>query len=179
MSLEFGGVDAYETPQQYAGMRGVISVELRARTAVLDAHSGLGGSIFPNAAWRLVWALATLKGPDEHIRLPGFYDRVRPPTARDLALLAAMPDPAPDYLERYQLPGFLKGLTGGVALKQAEIFEPTCTINGLTSGYQGIGVKTVLPAEASAKLDFRLVPDQRPAGSCRAAPHPLGARGIR
>ncbi len=111
---EFGGVDAYETPQQYAGMRGVISVELRARTAVLDAHSGLGGSIFPNAAWRLVWALATLKGPDEHIRLPGFYDRVRPPTARDLALLAAMPDPAPDYLERYQLPGFLKGLTGGV-----------------------------------------------------------------
>ena len=61
---------------------------------------------------------------------------------------------------------FLKGLTGGVELRMAEVFEPTCTICGLTSGYQGPGSKTVLPARASAKVDFRLVPDQTPeAGS--------------
>ncbi len=60
------------------------------------------------------------------------------------------------------MPGFLKGLTGGLALKQAEVFEPTCTICGLTSGYQGAGAKTVLPAEARAKVDFRMVPDQTP-----------------
>jgi acetylornithine deacetylase/succinyl-diaminopimelate desuccinylase-like protein len=159
---EFGGVDAQGTPLQTVGMRGITYVELRVKTATLDAHSGLGGSIFPNAAWRLVWALNTLKGQDERIRLPGFYDRVRPPTARDLELLAALPDAAPDYLERYGLPGFLKGLTGGVELKRSEVFEPTCTICGLTAGYQGPGSKTVLPAEASAKVDFRLVPDQRP-----------------
>jgi acetylornithine deacetylase/succinyl-diaminopimelate desuccinylase-like protein len=57
---------------------------------------------------------------------------------------------------------FLKGLEGGVALRIAEVFEPTCTICGLTSGYEGPGSKTVLPARASAKVDFRLVPDQMP-----------------
>ena len=70
-------------------MRGICYVELRARTATQDAHSGLGGSIFPNAAWRLTWALASLKGPDERVRIPGFYDNVVPPTARDLELLDA------------------------------------------------------------------------------------------
>lgn len=159
---EFGGVDAFDVPMQTVGMRGICYVELRVKTATLDAHSGLGGSIFPNAAWRLVWALNTLKDQDERIRIPGFYDRVRPPSERDLELLAALPDPADDYLERYGLAGFLKGLTGGVRLKAAEVFEPTCTICGLTSGYQGPGSKTVLPAEAIAKVDFRLVPDQQP-----------------
>jgi acetylornithine deacetylase/succinyl-diaminopimelate desuccinylase-like protein len=160
---EFGGVDADENPLLYAGLRGICYVELSARTATLDAHSGLGGSIFPNAAWRLVWALNTLKGPDERIRIPGFYDDVLPDTSRDLELLAAIPDQAADYLTRYGLERFLLGRTGGVELKRAEVFEPTCTICGLTSGYQGPGTKTVLPAEASAKVDFRLVPAQRPA----------------
>ena len=91
---EFGGVDEDGTPMQYTGMRGICYVELRAKTGTLDAHSGLGGSIFPNAAWRLAWALNTLKGPDERIRIPGFYDNVVPPTARDLELLDAMPDRA-------------------------------------------------------------------------------------
>ncbi len=159
---EFGGVDASDTPVQTVGMRGICYVALSVRTATVDAHSGLGGSIFPNAAWRLVWALNSIKGPDGRVRLPGFYDQVAPPTARDLELLAALPDPAPDYLARYGLAGFLNGLTGGVALKATEVFEPTCTICGLTAGYQGPGSKTVLPAEASAKVDFRLVPNQRP-----------------
>jgi acetylornithine deacetylase/succinyl-diaminopimelate desuccinylase-like protein len=57
---------------------------------------------------------------------------------------------------------FLRNLTGGVDLRLAEVFEPTCTICGLTSGYQGEGSKTVLPCRASAKVDFRLVPDQTP-----------------
>jgi len=160
---EFGGVDADGVPLLHAGMRGICYVGLRARTASLDAHSGIGGSIFPNAAWRLVWALNTLKDPDERIRIPGFYDDVQPATARDLELLAAIPDPSADYLERYGLEGFLGGRTGGVELKRAEVFEPTCTICGLTSGYQGPGTKTVLPAEATAKVDFRLAPDQKPA----------------
>ena len=149
-------------PIQTVGMRGICYVELRAKTATLDAHSGLGGSIFPNAAWRLVWALNTLKGPDERIRIPGFYDNILPPTARDLELLDALPDESQNYLKRYGLKGFLKGMTGGLGLKREEVFVPTCTICGLTSGYQGPGSKTVLPAEASAKVDFRLVPLQTP-----------------
>jgi len=159
---EFGGVNEEGVPFQTVGMRGICYVELRAQTGTLDAHSGLGGSIFPNAAWRLVWALNTLKGPDERIRIPGFYDNVVPPTARDLELLDRLPDESPTYLKRYGLKGFLKGLTGGLDLKREAVFVPTCTICGLNSGYQGKGAKTVLPAEASAKVDFRLVPNQTP-----------------
>lgn len=159
---EFGGVDHREKPMQYLGLRGICYVELSVETAKMDAHSGLGGSIFPNAAWRLVWALNTLKGPDERIRIPGFYDAVRPPSPFDRKLMEDLPEVAQEYKESYGVENFLKGLTGGVELRIAEVFEPTCTICGLTSGYQGGGSKTVLPSRASAKVDFRLVPDQTP-----------------
>jgi acetylornithine deacetylase/succinyl-diaminopimelate desuccinylase-like protein len=159
---EFGGVDHREVPIQYLGLRGICYVELSVETASVDAHSGIGGSIFPNAAWRLVWALNTLKGPDERIRIPGFYDTVVPPSDRDRQLMEALPEVAQEYQQRYGIRQFIKGLTGGVELRIAEVFEPTCTICGLTSGYQGPGSKTVLPARASAKVDFRLVPNQTP-----------------
>jgi acetylornithine deacetylase/succinyl-diaminopimelate desuccinylase-like protein len=159
---EFGGVDHREVPMEYLGLRGIFYVELSVETAKIDVHSGLGGSIFPNAAWRLVWALNTLKGPDEKILIPGWYDDIRPPSERDRSLMQAMPEVNQEYMTRYGVKAFLKGLTGGVELRIAEVFEPTCTICGLTSGYQGPGSKTVLPARASAKVDFRLVPDQHP-----------------
>ena len=159
---EFGGVDHEGAPVQVAGLRGICYVELSVETATQDAHSGLGGSIFPNAAWRLIWALNSLKDSDELIRIPGFYDRVLPPTELDLELLAKLPDSAEEYRLRYGIQSFVKGLTGGLELERETIFSPTCTICGLTSGYQGEGTKTVLPAKARAKVDFRLVPDQDP-----------------
>lgn len=159
---EFGGIDAHGIPEQYAGLRGICYVELSVQTATMDAHSGVGGSIFPNAAWRLVWALASLKGPDERIRIAGHYDNVKPPTARDRELFAALPDVADEYRETYGIQHFLHGLTGGAELQVAGTFQPTCTICGITTGYQGPGSKTILPARASAKVDFRLVPDQTP-----------------
>lgn len=159
---EFGYVNQAGVPIQYAGLRGICYVELSTQTASRDAHSGLGGSIFPNAAWRLTWALNSLKTPDEHIRIPGFYDRVKPPSEKDLALLDKLPDPANDLKESFAVRSFIKGIEGGLELKREEIFSPTCTICGLTSGYQGPGSKTVLPARANAKVDFRLVPDQDP-----------------
>jgi acetylornithine deacetylase/succinyl-diaminopimelate desuccinylase-like protein len=106
--------------------------------------------------------LNTLKTPDEQIRIPGFYDKVVSPSERDLELLEILPDPADDYKERFGLQGFIKGIEGGQELKREAIFTPTCTICGLTSGYQGPGSKTVLPSEASAKVDFRLIPNQDP-----------------
>ncbi len=159
---EFGGVDHRDWPMQYLGLRGICYVELSVETASQDVHSGLGGSIFPNAAWRLVWALNSLKGPDERIRIPGFYDTIRQPDERDRQLMAEMPEVADEYRQRYGVTHFLHGLSGGVELRLAEVFQPTCTICGLTSGYQGPGSKTVLPARASAKVDFRLVPGQTP-----------------
>ena len=175
---EFGGVDHTDTPMQYLGLRGIQYVELTVDLLSTDVHSGLGGSIFPNAAWRLVWALSTLKSADEKILIPGFYDNIQPPSARDRELFAALPDVADEYRERYGVPYFLKGLKGGNELKVEEVFSPTCTICGLTSGYQGPGSKTVLPARASAKVDFRLIPDQDPADILRKLRAHLDAHGF-
>ncbi len=175
---EFGGVDHRDLPMQYLGLRGICYVELSVETANQDVHSGLGGSIFPNAAWRLVWALTTLKGPDERIRIPGFYDTVRLPSRRDVELMEDLPDIAGEYRSRYGVKQFLKGISGGLDLRLAEVFEPTCTICGLTSGYQGPGSKTVLPAKASAKVDFRLVPDQTPEQVVKLLRSHLDAQGF-
>ncbi len=175
---EFGGVDHREMPMQYLGLRGICYVELSVETANQDVHSGLGGSIFPNAAWRLVWALNTLKDQDERIRIPGFYDAIVPLSKRDKQLMDALPEVSEEYRQRYGIDSFLKGLTGGVDLRIAEVFEPTCTICGLTSGYQGPGSKTVLPARASAKIDFRLVPNQTPQEIVRLLRAHLDAEGF-
>jgi acetylornithine deacetylase/succinyl-diaminopimelate desuccinylase-like protein len=175
---EFGGVDHLDNPMQHLGLRGICYFELSIETANQDIHSGLGGSIFQNPAWRLVWALNSLKGPDERILIPGYYDDVCKPSAREIELMAALPDQAEEYKARYGLSGFLKGLKGGVELALAEVYEPTCTICGLTAGYQGPGAKTILPAKASAKVDFRLVPNQTPEKVAKMLRAHLDAQGF-
>jgi acetylornithine deacetylase/succinyl-diaminopimelate desuccinylase-like protein len=90
----------------------------------------------------------------------------------------ALPDVAEEYKNRYGVKKFIKGITGGTDLKMEEVFVPTCTICGLTSGYQGPGSKTVLPAKASAKVDFRLVPDQKPEDIVRKLRVHLDAQGF-
>ncbi len=159
---EVGGVDHQNAPVQMVGLRGICYVELRVRTASRDVHSGTGGSIFPNAAWRLVWALNTLKDENENILLPGFYDDLIPPTPREKELLAQLPDMVDYYREEFGLKGFVNDIEDPLELAIQAVYQPTCTICGLTAGYQGEGSKTVLPAKASAKVDFRLVPDQTP-----------------
>lgn len=175
---EFGGVDHRDVPMQYLGLRGICYVELSVESLATDVHSGLGGSIFPNAAWRLTWALNSLKGPDERILIPGFYDDVKPPSARDRELMAKLPDVEKEYKERYGVKEFIKGLKGGTDLKVEEVFTPTCTICGLTAGYQGPGSKTVQPARASAKVDFRLVPDQKPEDILKKLRRHLDSQGF-
>ncbi len=175
---EFGGVDHREVPMQYLGLRGICYVELSVESLGTDVHSGLGGSIFPNAAWRLVWALNSLKGPNERILIPGFYDDVIPPSARDRELMEKLPDVADEYKTRYGVKEFIKGLKGGTDLKVEEVFTPTCTICGFTSGYQGPGSKTVQPARASAKVDFRLVPNQKPDDILKKLRTHLDAQGF-
>jgi len=159
---EGGGVNHENAPIQMAGMRGICYVELRARTANQDVHSGTGGSIFPNAAWRLVWALSSIKDKDENILLPGFYEDVLPPSDREMELLAQQPEKIGFYKEKYGIEVFLKSIDEELELAIEAVYRPTCTICGLTAGYQGEGSKTVLPAEARAKVDFRLVPNQTP-----------------
>jgi acetylornithine deacetylase/succinyl-diaminopimelate desuccinylase-like protein len=157
---EGGGVHNGGRALVTLGVKGIISVELRARTAFRDAHSSLAAT-YPNAAWRLVWALSTLKDRDERVLIPGFYDAVRPPTPVEEEFMRQVPRDEEETLRRMGMRDFVCGVRG-YEFQRRLTFEPTCTINGLQSGYQGPGTKTVLPAEASAKLDFRLVPDQSP-----------------
>lgn len=174
---EFGGVDDGGHPEIICGLRGIAYFELHAHTIAYDAHSGVGGSLLPNAAWRLVWALNTLKGPDERVLLPGHYDAARPATGDDLALLSALPSQEAYFKREFALTEFLGNATGAEYQRRA-VFEPTCTICGLSAGYEGAGAKTVLPANAMAKVDFRLVPDQDPETVRRSLRAHLDAHGF-
>jgi acetylornithine deacetylase/succinyl-diaminopimelate desuccinylase-like protein len=157
---EAGYKDAAGRPTISCGLKGIAYVELRVRAANKDAHSSLA-TIVPNAAWRLVWALATLKNPSDEITIDGFMDAVRPPTPADRELLERLPFDEPGMLRIHGIKRFVRGLAG-FELRKKHFFEPTCTICGIVSGYTGAGSKTVLPAVASAKIDFRLVPDLTP-----------------
>jgi acetylornithine deacetylase/succinyl-diaminopimelate desuccinylase-like protein len=157
---EFGGRGIDGTPSIQLGLKGICHVELRAKGARLDWHSSVGTSV-PNPAWRLVWALRSLKALDEHVQIPGFYDQVVSPTEAELRVLAEMPNTEAARLDNLGIEQFLGGRTG-VELNAWDYFQPTCTISGIDSGYHGAGMKTVLPSTATAKLDMRLVANQDP-----------------
>lgn len=156
---EEGGTDAEGRPQVTLGARGMLYVELGVRALSRDGHSG-SANLVPNAAWRLVWALASLKGADERVRIPGFYEGVSGVSERQRELLAALPSQEEAIKESFGLDQLLLGRTGPDVA--AAPFDPTCNIAGLSAGYQGEGSKTVIPAVASAKMDFRLLPGQDP-----------------
>ena len=149
---EGSSFDASGRPELVMGTKGLIYVQLDVDGTGVDAHSG-AAPILPSAAWRLVQALATLRTPSGHIRIPGFYDAVLPPSEEQLAAITDQPNQDAEMRAAFQVEKFVDDLTGAA---------PTCNIAGLVSGYTGEGSKTVLPAKAMAKIDFRLVPNQEP-----------------
>ena len=157
---ESGDKDFRERPQIYLGLKGILYVELRAKGAAQDLHSSWG-TVVPNPAWRITWALKALKDEDERVLIPGFYERVRPPSDREREALAEIDFDEEGWRERFEIEKFLSNLSERELLER-HLYRPTCTICGLESGYTGPGSKTVLPNWARAKLDFRLVPDQDP-----------------
>jgi acetylornithine deacetylase/succinyl-diaminopimelate desuccinylase-like protein len=156
---EEGGTDLNGRPETLLGVRGILFVDVSVQTLKMDAHSG-AASVLPNAAWRLLRLLASLKDANERILIPGFYEHALPPTPLDLELLEALPDLEAWGREVFGVREFVGGRTGKDL--NAAGFNPTCNIAGITAGYQGEGTKTVIPARASAKVDFRLVPNQDP-----------------
>jgi succinyl-diaminopimelate desuccinylase len=115
----------------------------------------------PNAANVLCELLATLHSPDGRVNIPGFYDDVKPLSDAERKMWAGLPfDEAADLKDLG-----LTASTGEAGFSQIERrwARPTCDINGITTGYQGPGAKTVIPAKASAKVSMRLVPFQDPA----------------
>ncbi len=158
-------------PGIYLGVKGILYVELEAQGAAKDMHSGSAATV-PNPAWRLVWALSTIKNEKEEILIPGFYDAVLPPTKREIELMevnqgarnendAEEPQSPAASERRYGIHSPLTDLSGS-DLRVRSLFSPTANICGFRSGYLGEGQKTVLPAKALVKMDFRLVPNQDP-----------------
>jgi acetylornithine deacetylase/succinyl-diaminopimelate desuccinylase-like protein len=143
------------------GFRGMLYVEYSVEFMKSDAHSGSAHAL-PSAAWRLVKALASLKDENGRVLIPGFYDDVREPSESEKQIMKDSVDPEQEERLKamYGIDSFLYDRSGYEL--QASVFEPTANIAGLLSGYTEAGVKTVLPAKAMAKMDFRLVPNQDP-----------------
>jgi acetylornithine deacetylase/succinyl-diaminopimelate desuccinylase-like protein len=158
---ETGYRDADGTITITAGLKGLLAVELHVQSVAHDLHSS-NAPLAPNAAWRLVEALNTLHDPSGQIRIPGFYSAVRPPTETEQRLMARFPMDVESFRQSWKVEHLLGPSEDAVALTEHLLYSPTCNICGMWSGYTGPGSKTVLPATASAKLDFRLVPDQEP-----------------
>lgn len=152
---EGGGYDEEGRPFFGLGGKGITYFELHCQGAEHDLHSSYAPMVV-NPAWRLVWALSTLKDTDDNITLDGYMDHVDPLTDEEWAMIDAIPIPFEAMRERFGIGEWLNGMSDHDARRQY-ISAPTITICGLTSGYGGAGSKTVLPAEASVKLDFRLV----------------------
>ena len=157
---EGGWRDPTGRPQLSLGLKGICYVELRAHGAKRDAHS-MWATVVPNPAWRLTWALATLKDVHERIAVDGLLKHVAEPSDADIDCLRSIPVDEQAAKAEFGIPRFLLDLEGEELLRK-HLFEPTCTICGLLSGYTGEGTKTVLPSRAVAKVDFRLVPNLRP-----------------
>ena len=148
-------------PEVALGFKGALGVRLDVRTLATDAHSSFE-PVAPSASWRLVQALASIRDRDGRVQIRGFYDNVLPANDAERQAIAAASFSEEDELrEMLGLEGFLDGLSGP-ALWERAAFQPTSNLAGISSGYSGPGIKTVLPAVASAWMDFRLVPEQQP-----------------
>ncbi|MDZ7800771.1 MAG: dipeptidase [Trueperaceae bacterium] len=142
------------------GLRGMTYVEVRVRTAARDLHSGAYGGAVPNAAHALAVILAGLKDANGRITVPGFYDDVREITDEERAQFARVEFDRDAFMRDAGVratPG-----EAGRDVRERLWARPTLDVNGLGGGFQGEGSKTVIPAEAFAKVSCRLVPDQDP-----------------
>jgi acetylornithine deacetylase/succinyl-diaminopimelate desuccinylase-like protein len=157
---ESAGFTSAHRPQVMFGCRGLLYLTLRVKMLDGDQHSGLA-SLFPSAAQYIVGALASVRDLDMNILIEGFYDDALAPTEADRRMLAAVDFELDERRRRAGADHLVRNPQPERALEQL-LFMPSFNIAGITTGYQGPGSKTVLPAEATAKVDFRLVPNQDP-----------------
>jgi acetylornithine deacetylase/succinyl-diaminopimelate desuccinylase-like protein len=152
---------APELPTICVGLRGIVYGELHVEGANHDLHSGVYGGAAPNPLQAISEILCALKDREGHIRIPGFYDRVQPPSEKEREAWARLPFNEREYLEKEM------GASELVGEPEVPLFErlwarPTLEVHGIRGGFTGEGAKTVIPARAVAKISARLVADQRP-----------------
>ena len=143
------------------GNKGIVTFDMTVKSADVDIHSSFGG-VINSASWYLLNALSSLRSPDGRILVEGIHEQVQEPNERELALIEEYALRTPEELSQ------VYGLKLPVLLDERKeflrrfYFEPSLNIEGFGSGYQGQGVKTILPSDAQAKMEVRLVPGLEP-----------------
>ncbi len=147
-------------PTLCVGLRGMIYTEVHAVGAKSDLHSGVHGGAAPNPFIALAQVIAALKDRDGRILIPGFYDKVAAPSADELKAWKSLPFIEKEYLGEVGS----RELTGepGFSVLERTWVRPTMDVHGMPGGFIGAGAKTVIPAKATAKISFRLVPEMEP-----------------
>ncbi len=151
---------APDLPTICVGLRGMVYYELFVEGANHDLHSGVYGGAAPNPIMAIAEILSALKDRDGHIRIPGFYDRVVPPSQKERSAWARLPFDEKEYVEKEM------GARELVGEPEVPLFErvwarPTLEVHGIRGGFVAEGAKTVIPARAVAKISTRLVAEQR------------------
>jgi acetylornithine deacetylase/succinyl-diaminopimelate desuccinylase-like protein len=154
------GMVAPGVPTLTYGLRGILCLEIRLRGPGADLHSGIFGGSVANPATVLSRLIAQLHDDSGRVAIPGFYDRVLPLNDWERDLWAKLPYSERDWLAITGSPR-LSGEAGYSFLEHVWA-RPTAEVNGLASGYQREGPKTIIPSKAMAKISFRLVPEQNP-----------------
>lgn len=161
------GIPSPKHPALTYGLRGIAAVEITLHGPNRDLHSGMFGGSVENPAMALCQLLAKLRDKNGRITIPGFYDDVVPLSSYERKQFARLPGSDRAYRKFLGVPQLFgeKGFTPN----EQRAARPTFEINGLTSGYQGDGSKTIVPSWARAKITMRLVPNQSPAKIIKAA----------
>jgi acetylornithine deacetylase/succinyl-diaminopimelate desuccinylase-like protein len=156
-----GGQFSEEEPALLIAFKGLAGVQIDVRGARTDLHSGLYGGAVANPIHALVHILDSMRSPEGKILVEGFYDAVVPLSAEDRSAIAAIPFDEKTYKEAIGVDALIA--EPGYTPQEQVAGRPTLEINGIWGGFQGEGIKTVLPNEAHAKITCRLVANQDPA----------------
>jgi len=148
-------------PTLCIGLRGLIYLEVEATGPMRDLHSGLYGGAAPNAVFGLIELLAKSKDANGALQIPGIYDGVEEPAPAELTSWKSLPFQEKDFLAKEVGATALTGEPGRSVLERVWS-RPTFEVHGIAGGFTGAGAKTVIPAKATAKVSFRLVPKQDP-----------------
>ena len=148
-------------PTLCIGLRGLVYMEIEATGPARDLHSGLYGGAAPNPVFGLIELLSKCKDPQGNIRIPGMYDDVAPPAPAEKESWKLLPFKETDFLKNEVGATALAGELGYSVLQRIWA-RPTFEVHGIAGGFTGAGAKTVIPSKATAKVSFRLVPNQNP-----------------
>ena len=148
-------------PTLCIGLRGLIYMEVEAAGPARDLHSGLYGGAAPNAVFGLIELLSKVKNADGVIQIPGIYNDVEEPAAAEIASWKSLPFAESEFLSKEVGSNRLTGEPGRMVFERVWS-RPTFEVHGIAGGFTAAGAKTVIPAKATAKISFRIVPRQNP-----------------